>query len=399
MKMRESEKFAENNQILMKFIRSLLLVSALYAGLCPVAPGAPVFTITPAAVSNTYSGTITLQITGLTSGDTVVVQKFLDANTNGIIDGGDGIVQQFNLTDGQAGMVIGTVTNNNVPGDTDGAVNGQITAKLNFPNGDFIQNLVGNYLYKLSGHFTPPITNGFSVTNFPFAQKFTGNVVSNSTSTTLSNAVVLLFPPPRPGHKGLGQPLGGTVPAGTYTLVAFETNYVVNVKKVPVVTLGGGLTVSTNLTLTNTTAIITGKVVDAANTAIGLPGIFLPVESTNNLLSSTFTDTNGNFTAQVTAGGWNLGSDDSGLIVHGYVGSNSGTNVSSGANVTLAFPKANALFYGSVKDNLGNPMVGIDVNAYDTTGNLYQMDGYTDTNGNYFVAVLGLGINDPWQLG
>jgi hypothetical protein len=184
----------------MKFIRNLLLLSALYAGLCPVAPGAPVFTITPAAVSNTYSGTITLQVTGLTSGDTVVVQKFLDANTNGIIDGGDGIVQQFNLTDGQAGMVIGTVTNNNIPGDTDGAVNGQITAKLNFPNGDFIQNLVGNYLYKLSGHFTPPITNGFSVTNFPFAQKFTGNVVSNSTSTTLSNAVVLLFPPPRPGH-------------------------------------------------------------------------------------------------------------------------------------------------------------------------------------------------------
>jgi hypothetical protein len=181
--------------------------------------------------------------------------------------------------------------------------------------------------------------------------------------------------------------------------VAFATNYVVNAKKAPVVTLASGLNVSTNLTLTNATAIITGKVVDAANNTIGLPGIFLPVMSTNNLLASTFTDTNGNFTAQVTAGGWNLGSDDSGLIVHGYVGSNSGTNVSSGANVTLAFPKANALFYGSVKDNLGNPMVGIDVSAYDTTSNLYQMDGYTDTNGNYFVAVLGLGSNDPWQLG
>src|ERR1035441_7761057 len=133
-------------------------------------------------------------------------------------------------------MVIGGVTNNNVPGDTDGAANGTITAMLNFQNGDFIQNLIGHYLFKVSGNFTPQVTNGFTVTNFPFPQKFTGNVVSNNSSTTLSNAVIVLFPAPRPGHNGLGQPLGGTVannaggysimmPAGTYTLLAFETNY------------------------------------------------------------------------------------------------------------------------------------------------------------------------------
>ena len=394
----------------MKLIRNLLLVSALYAGLCPVAPGAPVFTITPAAVSNTYSGTITLQITGLTPGATVVIQKFLDANTNGIIDGGDMMVQQFNLTDGQAGMVIGGVTNNNVPGDTDGAANGTITAMLNFQNGDFIQNLIGHYLFKVSGNFTPQVTNGFTVTNFPFPQKFTGNVVSNNSSTTLSNAVIVLFPAPRPGHNGLGQPLGGTVannaggysimmPAGTYTLLAFETNYVANTKKAPVLTLGSSQIINTNLTLTNTTTTIIGKVVDAGNTAIGLPGVFLPVQSTNGLVSSTFTDTNGNFTAHVTPGRWNVGSDDSGLIVHGYVGSNNGTNVNNGANVTVPFPKANALFYGSVKDNTGKPLVALDVNAYDTTSNLYSMDGYTDTNGNYYVAVLGgLGLNDAWQI-
>ena len=387
-------------------------MAALFAGICPMALGAPVFTITPNAVSNTYTGVITLQVTGLTSGDTVVVQKFLDADANGMVDGGDMMMQQFNLTDGQAGMVIGTVTNSNVPGDTDGAVNGQITAKWNFANGDFVQNLVGNYLYKFSspaGHF-PPQTNNFSVTNFPFAQMFTGNVVSNSSGTTLSNAIIVLFPPPRSGHNGLGQPLGGTVankagayslmaPAGTYTLVAFATNYVFNIKKAPVVTLGSSQIISTNLTLTNTTTTLTGKFVDAANNTIGLPGVFLPVESINNLLSITFTDTNGNFTAHVTPGGWNVGSDDSGLIVHGYVGSNNGTNVNNGANVLVPFPKASALFYGSVKDNTGRPMAALDVNAYDSNSNLYSMDGYTDTNGNYVVGVLGgLGLNDTWQI-
>ena len=104
------------------------------------------FTITPSAVSNTYNGAITLQVAGLTSGDTVVVQKFLDLNTNGVVDAGDWLVQQFNLTDGQAGMVIGGVTNFNVPGDTD-TTPGQITAKLNFQNGDFMQNIAGQFLF------------------------------------------------------------------------------------------------------------------------------------------------------------------------------------------------------------------------------------------------------------
>jgi hypothetical protein len=388
------------------------LMLVLLAGLAPTARAVVTFTNTPSTVSNTYSGFITLTIGGLTNTETVVVQKFLDANTNSVIDGSDALVQQFNLTDG-TNFVIGGVTNYNVPGDLN-SVTGAITTSLSFKNGDFVQNLVAKYLYKLSspvGHFTP-ITNAFTVTNFPFAQKFTGNVVSNSTSTTLSNAIVLLFPPPRPGHNGPGgNPLAGTVannagaytimaPPGTYTLLAFETNYVSNFKKSPVLTLAASQTITTNLTVTNATASITGKIVDAANNAIVLPGVFMPAQSTNGLLALVFSDTNGNFNARVTAGQWGLGSDDSGLIVHGYLGLNNGTNVNSGATgVMLAFSKANALFYGSVKDSLGNPMVGIDVNASDSTNNLYQMDGYTDMNGNYFVGVIGLGSSESWQLG
>src|SRR5260370_18885462 len=68
------------------------------------------FTNTPAAVSNTYTGTISLQIGGLTNAETVVIQKFLDANTNGLIDGADLLVQQFYLTDG-ANSIIGGGTN------------------------------------------------------------------------------------------------------------------------------------------------------------------------------------------------------------------------------------------------------------------------------------------------
>ena len=372
------------------------------------------FAVTPTTVSNTYTGTISLLASNLASGETVTVQKYLDLNTNGIIDGNDWLLQQFSLTDGQAGMVIGGVTNFNVPGDLNATVS-NITATLNFNNGDFMQNLVGKYLYKLSspfGHFAP-ITNSFTVTNFPFAQKFSGNVVSNSSSTTLSNAVILLFPPPRSGnHNGPGQPLAGSVgnntgaysiaaPAGTYTLLAFYTNYVSSFKNAPVLTLTNNTTFSTNLTVTVATTNITGRMVDAANNNLGLPGVFMPVDSTNNLIAFAFTDTNGYFNIRVTTNNqWKLGTSDQGLIIHGYVGIQNGIYTNSGAtNVMLAYPLATALFYGSVKDNLGNPMVGIDVNDYDTTSNLYSMDGYTDTNGNYFVGALGFGNNDPWQMG
>ena len=78
---------------------------------------------------------------------------------------------------------------------------------------------------------------------------------------------------------------------------------------------------------------------------------------------------------------------------------NDDTNVNAGAtSVTLACPKATALFYGSVKDNLGNPMPGIDIYANDNN-NLYEADGYTDANGKYVVGVLGGLSNDPWQVG
>src|SRR5450759_260587 len=234
------------------------LASGLLVGHSALA--AVTFTITPSAVSNTYSGLITLSIGGLTNTETVVVQKFLDLNTNGVIDGTDWLVQQFNLTDGQAGMVIGGVTNFNVPGDLN-ATPGAITAQLNFQNGDFVQNIVGKYLYKLSspvGHFTP-LTNLFNVTNFPFAQKITGNVVSNGTSTTLSNAVVILMPGPNssPVAGAVANNAGSytiQVPPGTYMLAAFRSNYLANFATAPIITLGGGATITTNLTSTNATA-------------------------------------------------------------------------------------------------------------------------------------------------
>src|SRR5215469_2915378 len=108
----------------------------------------------------------------MTNGVTnVVVQKFLDVNTNGAIDSGDLLVQQFRLAVGQVNVFTNEATltpvtvTNFMPGATS-STTGQITIPLNFQNGDFAQSLVGKYFYRVSspsGQFLP-VTNAFTVT-------------------------------------------------------------------------------------------------------------------------------------------------------------------------------------------------------------------------------------------
>ena len=372
------------------------------------AAGNATLTIIPATVSNTYSGAITLLITNVPTGHTVVVQKFLDRNTNGVIDGTDWLVQQFNLTEG-TNFVINGVTNLNVPGDLKNNPT-NITAVLNFQSGDFMQNIVGQYLYRLSspvGDFSP-VTNLFTITNFPFGQFFKGNVVSNTAGgQVITNALVLLFPPPRAGKAGpSGSPVVGVVannaggytvqaPVGTYMPAAFASNYLANFAAPPVLALGSGATVTTNLILTNAASSISGRMVDAASANLGLPGIMVMAQSSAGLFTVTTTDTNGNYTLRVQSGSWGVKADDTSLIAHGYLGWQNTTNVSAGTlTVTNGVPKATALVYGTVQDNLGNPLVGLDVYISDNN-NIYETDGYTDTNGNYFLGLVG-GTNNWW---
>jgi hypothetical protein len=305
------------------------------------------------------------------------------------------------------------VTNINVPGDLGSATNA-ISAVLNYPGADFMQNLVGQYLFEVSSvsnDFTA-ITNTFVVNSFPYAQGITGNVYSNGVSQTLPGSVVVLFPAPRGGQHGPGNPVGGAVanavgdytlktPPGVYVPAAFRSGYLVNFGAVPVVTVSNNVTVTTNLSVQIATNTISGTVVDAANNADGIPGVFFPAQSKSGQLAVGFTDTNGNFSIQVGSGNWSLGSLDQSLTVHGYVGYQNGTNVAAGSSgVIIPFQQATALFYGHVRDGSGNPLASVDIGDQDQNNGLYQSDALTDTNGYYVLAVLGgLGSNDPWSVG
>ena len=367
-------------------------------------------TITPSVVSNTYAGTITLQVTGITNGETVLVQKYLDANGNGIVDAGDVLWQQFKLTDGHASVFFDgatAVTNANTPGDFD-STPGQITAALNLSVSGFEQTIVGNYLYVLSSPFGnfAPITNSLTVTNFSFGQSFSGSVSANGTN--VPNATVLLFQPVGKNFNPQGGSVADnsgnyqiSVPPGFYVLVAVQSNFVANVQAASA-TISSGVNISTNLSLISADRTISGSFLDASNSA-GISGILVPVQSKNNLLTVTFTDPNGNFTAPVVSDQWQLQASDQEMAFKNYLRPQSkpqvDTTAGSVSGVTLTFPKANALFYGTVKDGFGQPMPNTSMASMENTGNNnngLEQNVVNYANGQYFAGAFS--ETNRWQV-
>ncbi len=396
--------------LLLKCSATLLLL----LGFLDTGWGTVNFIITPSAISNTYSGIVTLQINGLTNTETVLVQKYLDADGSNVVDASALLVEQFKLTDGQASVFMDgatSVTNFNVPGDTDGAANGSITANL-YPSFDFVQEFVGTYLFVLSspvGHFSP-MTNSFVVTNFPFAQSIAGNVVSNSTLTTLPYSIVVLL---QSQSGNSSTPVAGVVagkagayaikmPAGTYGLIGFKSNYVGSIVTAPFVNLSANAAVTTNISLTLGTNIISGRVVDSTNSNLGLGGCLVDVQSADHtLLALGAADANGYFSSRVTANQWKVKPDDKSLVWSGYYAPNNlsaDTTTGSVSGLVISAPKATAIFYGKVRDNYGNPLAGVAVYSQENNGNYNQMDGFAFTNGQYVTSAIGGLNNDPWQI-
>ena len=375
----------------------ILCLSLLRFGLFSDSALAATFSVSPSTISNTYSGAITLTVGGLTNGEMVIIDKYFDLNTNNIIDDTESLVQSFQVTDGLV-STIGGKTNLSVPYDSNPAAS-NITTLLNFYSLDNADHICGKYAFKLSSPTArfPAITNFFTVTNYNYLQSFTGLVKSGTTNIT--NAVVILFDSNHGlGGAGVADNSGSyTIKAapGTYQLVAFRSNYVSEVSA-PFVTLGAGATITTNVNVVLATRTISGKIVDAANTNTGLPGFFFNVRDTNRVQVFTWMDSNGNFTARVTTGQWQIRPQGNEVAALGYVGLDNGTIVDTTSGdvtgVLIALPKVTAMFYGSVKDNLNNPLLG--VRFYGNDNNQYSTDATGDGNGNYAAGVTA----GNWQV-
>lgn len=380
----------------MSFFRTVRLAIGICISSLAASTMAASLTITPSTVTNDYVGNITLSISGLTAGKTVRVERFLDVNTNGIIDSGDIMVESYTVTDGQASF-IGGVRNRNVPGDDDGLTNGLMTVNVLYPGvNDTLNHIAGTYLVRVTdaaSSFTP-IIQTLTIVQKIYPQGVQGRVFSASTGLPLTNTVVVLVI--QNGNGGFGALVDG---GGNYTIYCPTNSYgALPVNPVYVSDQNfGGVTVTPNsfasLNLTNIfgTRTISGKISDSSS-GIGLPGLFFQAQDTNGLFGIGFTDTNGNYTLAVTPGKWKLklGSESGPLL--GYVRGNGSLNVdTTSANVTNAniqMLKATALVYGHVRDTQSNSVPDLRIQAQDQ-GNLFDSAGASDASGNYWVGALG----------
>jgi hypothetical protein len=374
-------------------------VAMLVGGLHP-ALAQPTLTVSPAVTSNTFPGPITLTITGLTNLETVTIQEWLDLNANGSIDPGEPMMDAGKITDNDPSKaIIGGITNINIPIDHNSAT-GAITTTLDFAPPMVLENVIGQRIFRLvspSGRFAP-VTATLLVTNAVTAQTLSGTVYSNGVAP-VPDAVVVVLPPNGNGYTAaeVADSNGHysiNVNPGSYVVMAAVPNYFIDQSLVPQVTLTNGQSATNNLFLTNGTVTISGTFYDTANSN-GIGGLMIQLES-GSLFGINFTDTNGNYSAAVAPNFWKVGPNKERMPRHGYVIPQQSLQVdATGGNVTNAYvglTKGNALFYGHIADNLGNPFANIEFDSSETN-NTYDAKGYSDTNGNYAAVALADGTN------
>lgn len=398
----ELSRYPERTVCIMNRILRLGRFFAVIAGVLATAglARAATFSINPTSVSNFYSGNITLQIGGLTNGETVLVQRFLDPNGNGIIDAGEPLVQSFSLTDGQV-VSIGGVRNGNIPGDNDLSANGQITATFNFAYGAEFSRGSGKQVFRVSSPSSrfAPLQQTFAVTQSALPWQITGTLSSGGSPLSFAWAGVLL-------QVGTDNEFLAATTAdasgnfainvadGTYEVIGFKPGYVGNFASGALVTISGGNTnVSVALSPGNLT--LSGSVTNTADGS-GIAGFQFFATTANNDYAAFFTDAQGNFNTPIITGQWKLDPSDYSALLGGYFRPQNKIKVSVGSTSVTGFnvplTRGNALIYGTLKTDQNAPLANVRLYGSDS-GNQFQSTAYSDAVGNYFLPASGVNWN------
>jgi hypothetical protein len=369
------------------------------------AVGAAGFAVSPSPLTNDYQGKLVFNVTNLEPGTVVVVEKYLDANHNGAVDPGEWLVQSFTVQDGQQ-AVVGGVRNWNVPGDEDGATNGQIRAELFVPGLDQVMHRrAGDCLYRIS-HPTnafAAVTQPFVVRQRAFPQGVAGRLTQAGSGISLTNATVFLANDTGAPFTGMGPDTNGDftllAAPGNYQLLAFANSHAIGASAGPLAVLANQFTTN-NLAVSPATNVIAGTVVEAGTTN-GLPGLLVMTFADGNQdapATLSFTDRSGRFALQAIPGSWQIQVESAGVPLLGCLPpkhwpvANVAGNVS---NLVVELPKATALIYGTVTDKQSQPVAGLPFYA-GSQDDRYEANGASyPSNGLYCLGV----VAGSWWVG
>jgi len=354
--------------------------------------------VTPPSISADYQGNIALKILNIpTTENNVLVEQYVDANRNGVIDAGDYAIHSFTVTDGAAS------SNPNIQGDEDGAADGSVTTSLNYYMTGDLYHAPGNYILRMtsgSGVVSVPL----NVASVISGQEISGIVIDGT--NPVPGAIVRLTDK---WQRTLA--FGIADGAGRYTLNAKDPgNYYLapaayglatptgNI--IPVNVAAGQNIANTNLALSAGTFHITGRVKDDTSGA-GIGGVWVEAKGTN-FRGIAVTDAGGNYDLLLPAGTYSVAAsaDTNGPapFSKGYaVYSQQTISVNLVADTTgqdIALPNGSVLVKGRVVDQAGQGVPGVPVQgiipaAVDSRGPISF--GVTDGSGNYSINLYASG--------
>ena len=149
----------------MSYSRFVLTCALLVLVVSAVPVFAAALTLSPAQMANTYTGNLTMAMTGVTPGQQVIVEQYSDFNGNAAVDATDFLMQSFRVTDGAVPWVAGR-RNPLMIADEDGAANGVIQALIDCRYAGAVNRVQGKYIYQLrSADGTLLAAQPFRVTN------------------------------------------------------------------------------------------------------------------------------------------------------------------------------------------------------------------------------------------
>lgn len=354
--------------------------------------------VSPTTVDNSYAGPCDLTITGLDSaGQTVMVQEYLDNDNSGTVTSGDLLIRQFNVTDG-AVTTIGGQRNLNVPGDEDGAANGQVLTRPVFHGARAGgRQIDGVHIFQVS-----PVGGGFTpfTANLTVTQKDYGGSGVSGTVTQPHAFVAFLAGGFNGDFAGMTRCDGSgnysmKLPPGSYLPLTAKPGYVFNAGAISQVVVSSGVFASQNLTLVTSSRTISGTARNASNTANGLPALFMHGVTNTGFVSLTFTDTNGNYQIDAPATGCNLEFDEWAVAQLGFFPTDStegSTTTVTGFNIDLS--PVPSLVYGSLKTPASVSVPFTEISGMQFGGAGGKSFALTDTNGNFSIGV----TTGSWNL-
>ncbi len=347
--------------------------------------------VSPASISTDQTGSVQLLVHNFTAqtGE-ILVEQFVDANRNGVIDTGDYAIRSFKVKDGT------TSSSPNIQGDEDGTLDSAITTTLKYDLASDLYHAPGSYIVKVTAG-ADSATASFTVKPGSQMQTVSGMVLNGA--TPVPGAIVRLLDKwKRHVSWAIADDSGTYVTVikqpGDYVLLPVMYGYVGTAT--PVSLSAGQSIANLQLSITPGTYHVTGHVMDNV-TGTGIPGVWVQADG-NAAAGISITNDSGAYDLLLPAGQYSLNSHPGltapGSYSKGYTGyDNQPLNITiNGDTSSNDIPLKIGDIYasGRILDPNGAPVAGIPVkakirNAIDKTEPVSY--GISNASGNYSLSL------------